>query len=218
MDFRKKSYWVLIAATIAVGIFTLLLRYQTVTADKMADFSDMPLQIGQWEGIEKYFDESVYAILNTDVSTYRIYTGPAGENIAIFIAYFKDQKYGSQIHSPKNCLPGGGWEIRDAENFRYTAEDGEVIDANLFWITKAGTNPQLMIYWFVTRGGVIADEYGLKLDLVSNSIQRKPSDASFIRITTRLIGNQSREEAVEMVSEFLDLLYPHIKKSLPFYE
>ena len=28
----------------------------------------------------------------------------------LFVAFFKTQRYGQSPHSPKNCLPGAGWE------------------------------------------------------------------------------------------------------------
>ena len=39
----------------------------------------------------------------------RVYLGSTTP-IELYIGYYKDQRSGDKIHSPKNCLPGSGWE------------------------------------------------------------------------------------------------------------
>ncbi|MCP4634215.1 MAG: EpsI family protein [candidate division Zixibacteria bacterium] len=215
MGFGKKEYWALIILTILVGVITIALRYRSVQPDRMADFTNMPLEIDGWIGVQKYFHESVYDVLKSDVTEYRLYTSPDNEELYFFAGYFQNQKYGSQIHSPKNCLPGSGWEIREKKYFDFRTPDGETVRANLFWIAK-GSTPQLMIYWFVTRGGILSNEYSLKVDLVANSLKRLPTDACFIRLTIPHKPDQTKDDMINTAEEFLELFYPHIRTSLPF--
>ena len=54
-------------------------------------------------------------VLRADDTLNRIYRLRAASSY-LFIAYFKTQRYGQSPHSPKNCLPGSGWEpVEDAE-------------------------------------------------------------------------------------------------------
>jgi len=41
----------------------------------------------------------------------RAYVDSTGaEKFGLYIGYYPQQSQGRTIHSPKNCLPGGGWE------------------------------------------------------------------------------------------------------------
>src|ERR1017187_5258774 len=35
------------------------------------------------------------------------------DELNLFIAFYEQQRAGESMHSPKHCLPGGGWEIWD---------------------------------------------------------------------------------------------------------
>ena len=73
-------------------------------------FDLIPFEKQEYYGTEKRFAETSYEILKADTTTLRIYDGPS-QRFWLFLAYFNSQEYGSQIHSPKHCLPGGGWQI-----------------------------------------------------------------------------------------------------------
>src|SRR5258706_5639635 len=58
-----------------------------------------------------YVDEETQAVLRADDTLTRTYVKPARTLPAyLFVAFFKTQKNGKAPHSPKNCMPGTGWE------------------------------------------------------------------------------------------------------------
>jgi len=73
----------------------------------------------------------------------------------------------------------------------------------------------VVYYWFRTRSGELTSEYGLKFDLVFNSLRLKPTDAALIRLTTQVPRG---EEAVadQTLNDFLSVFYDRIENSLPF--
>lgn len=199
---------------VLAGAFSYFLRYSRVQPEQGPDFSQIPYQLGRWTGTEQRFGEFAYDVLGADTTTYRIYRDAYGRQVYLFIAYFKSQKYGGQIHSPRHCLPGGGWTIQAHED-RVLAGPGGApeVPVNLLKVTHEAY-AEYMWYWFVTRGGVNPSEYGLKLDLVFNSLRLQPTDAVFIRFNT--LTDEDPAETEKIGREFAAELLRYLEYALPF--
>jgi EpsI family protein len=211
---QTSGFGLILALLILTGALTYTLRYIRVQPDNTADFSSLPLQKGSWEGEEVLFSDVTYDILKatkTRMISYKLEEEP-GPNF--FIAYFQDQKYGSQIHSPRHCLPGSGWGI-----LKHTHEkiqvNGKMVPINRVLIGSR-ENRQLMYYWFVTRTGVITSEFGLKFNLFMNALFLKPTDAAFVRLTVNLPPGSSERTGEEKLDKFLQDFITPIENSLPF--
>jgi EpsI family protein len=209
-----KRVYILIALLVFGGILGNILRFTTRMPDRPADFSRIPLEFNEYTGFEKKLSDMTYEVLKADVTTFRDYTDTSGNRFGLFVAYFESQKYGSQIHSPKNCLPGGGWRIESITPHRLELPDGDSRNTNLV-IMSANNQHALVMYWFETRSGAIRDEYSLKVDLVKNSLLFRPTDAAIVRITIN-VTDADIKAALQKATEFIQDLFPSIKESLPF--
>lgn len=211
-----KSAWVIASIIVLVGGgLGNYLRFSEVLPDRSVAFERIPLKGGAFQGEEQRFAQISYEVLQADTSTLRLYQNAEGSNIHLFVAYFSSQKYGSQIHSPKNCLPGGGWNIQDIRPFELSLPENQHKTVNRLIITQ-NNQKQLMFYWFETRGGSIRSEFHLKWDLMKNSLLFRPTDAAFVRLTIFVGPNDTVESATTAVSNFLASFYPSIMNSLPF--
>ena len=74
-------------------------------------FSTFPKKIGDWRGTEKYFDQKIYHKLGVDDSVLCSYKNHEGYQIELYIGFYQSQREGDLIHSPKNCMPGAGWNF-----------------------------------------------------------------------------------------------------------
>ena len=108
---KNKYALILTLALLAEGI----LYYSAFGSEKVPQ--NKPLEMfatdfGGWQMInEGHVDKETMDILRADDTVTRSYAkaaypAPAG----FFVAYFKTQRTGQAPHSPKNCLPGSGWE------------------------------------------------------------------------------------------------------------
>ncbi len=176
---------------------------------------DIPYEFEGFRGEERYFSEQSYEILRADTSTLRLYNDRGGNPIWLFIGYFESQKYGSQIHSPKHCLPGSGWRISSQEPYRLQLAGGTDKLVNRLLITERGRK-HLMLYWFETRGGTIRNEFALKWDLMENSLKLRPTDAAIVRINLPLADQDDIEVGTAKALAFLENLMPAVEQSLPF--
>src|SRR6266850_5053188 len=79
---------------------------------QMRPLSDFPKEVSGWRMIkEGYVDAETQAVLKADDTLSRTYASPKFRLPPnLFVAFFKTQRTGKTPHSPKNCLPGSGWE------------------------------------------------------------------------------------------------------------
>lgn len=190
------------------------LRYSERMPDRGPDFAVVPGSLGDYVGQEKRFSEDSYDILKADTTTLRLYRGADNADYWLFVAYFGSQKYGSQIHSPKHCLPGGGWRIDQLEPYRFSAPDGEKLINRL--VIADDHQREIMFYWFETRGGTIRNEFALKWDLMRNSLLLRPTDAAIVRVTSPFLPGESLETATARTLRYLERFDPLITQALPF--
>ena len=143
----------------------------------------------QQEGV---IDQDTRNILKADDLMSRFYTSPEG-GAELFIAYFKTQRQGQSPHSPKNCLPGSGWQTvrkkRGASTFRWRAAR---ININRYVVIK-GEAQSVVYYWYQSQGRVIADEFAAKFYLVSDSIRHHRSDTALVRVVVPIRGSATQQ-------------------------
>lgn len=200
---------------LAMGGFGTYLRSHQSIPERPADFSRLPMVTEKYFGAEHRFEEYTYEVLKADTSTLRQYRDNEGNSYWLFMAYFSSQKYGAQIHSPKHCLPGGGFKIASIEPYIIDFSDGSNITVNRLLIANE-RRKELMIYWYETRSGVISKEVGLKLDLMQNSIKFLPTDAAICRVTVPLPLDADFAVATELAVDFIREFYPAMTEALPF--
>lgn len=216
MNWKSKEFWIVVVLLLITGAYVNILRYSRVSVREQVDLAVVPMNFREWQAESFFMNQKTLDILKSDQYVWRKYSNPRGQTIGLFVAYFKDQKYGAQIHSPKHCLPGGGWKIVSKETHSIEMHSSPInkIKMNKL-INSNGRNKELMLYWFWTRSGAITSEFGLKFDLAKNALLRKPTDAAFIRIDLPMLENNP-SESLQLASQFTSEIYPVIKNILPF--
>ena len=177
--------------------------------------SDFPIEIGEWRGQEDRFSDKVYQILGVHDSYLGNYRNPEGNQIQLYIGYYENQREGDLIHSPKNCMPGSGWNIirSSSEELKISpSRIGKVRVANLL-IEKSGQR-QIVLYWFQSRGRVTASEYMQKIYLVLDSIMRQRTDDSFVRLIIP-VNNGDEKTSSKYLKDFAERLVPILQEYIP---
>jgi EpsI family protein len=101
------------------------------------------------------------------------------------MGYFDKQKEGSQVHSPKNCYPGSGWNIFEESKIRSPWGD----DMLKSMVVSDGMSNRLVYYWFQTPEKIMCDVLDLKIHLTKNAVMRKTQEVVFVRISTTADDN-----------------------------
>jgi len=175
----------------------------------------LPSTVGDWNvAAEGVVDEETQSVLRADDTVIRVYKSPKGA-ASLFIAYFKTQRAGQSPHSPKNCLPGAGFQPVDGESgvIDVPVAGGEKININKYVVAN-GEDESVVLYWYQSQGRVIADEFAAKFYLVADSIRHHRSDTSLVRIVVEK-KNMTRQQASETALDFVQSVYPVVSTWLP---
>jgi len=174
--------------------------------------SAFPTNFGNWSMIQEgVVEKETLDVLRADDTLTREYANGNGA-VNLFIAYFKTQRTGQSPHSPKNCLPGSGWQPSENDRVNLTT-GGDTIRINRYVVSK-GEEESVVLYWYQSQGRVIADEFAAKFYLIEDSIRKHRSDTSLVRVVTPVIGQQ-REQAEQVAEDFAKVAYPVIRGYLP---
>jgi len=174
---------------------------------------EFPQELGPWKGRDlPPFSERVLNILKASDYLNRVYVRD-GEAVSFYVGYYEVQRAGESMHSPKNCLPGSGWEILESRRvplelpaLRKSIQVNESIIQN-------GPDSQLVLYWYDTHGRTFASEYEGKAILVWEALRTGRTDGAMIRIMAPVSGPSSKAQM--LAADFARKIYPLLKEYLP---
>lgn len=173
----------------------------------------LPDSIGSWTGTEVPLDDETLRVLGLTDYANRDYISSSALNVWLYIGYYASQRTGDTIHSPKNCLPGAGWDPIRAGYTTIPLPDGEKIKVNEYVIAQ-GLDKQLVFYWYQGRDRVIASEYWGKFWMIHDAITRNRTDGALVRLITP-IGSDGEDAAHARLQEFTQILFPSLSKFIP---
>jgi exosortase D (VPLPA-CTERM-specific) len=222
----------LIAALVlmAAAGFVLHSRTGVETAVDRKPFAEFPLQLEGWAGRDLKMDQQVLDLLKLTDYTMRAYIPPslssagpsagayegqmrqAAAPVWLYVGYYSSQRTGSTYHSPKNCLPGGGWTFKTTEQVAGVVPGEPSATINRVVIEK-GFDKQLILYWYQDRGRVVASEYDAKAYLIWDAMTKNRTDGAMVRISTPIVG--SEEEAYRHALAFLQASWAPLREHLP---
>ena len=179
-------------------------------------FAVFPLLRGNWIGRESSLDDDTLGILRlTDYISADFRQGSNGLPVNFYIAYYQSQRRGSSIHSPRSCIPGGGWLISDLQQVSLDDTPGlSGLRVNRMVIAR-DMHRQLVYYWFAQRGKVLTSEYVAKWYLFEDALTMQRSDGALVRLVTSVPPDTDIAEADARLREFLTEFYPILPDFLP---
>jgi EpsI family protein len=172
----------------------------------------LPLLMDGWLGHDDPLDQQIVTVLGVSDYLNRSYVRLGGDRVGLYLGYYQSQRSGETIHSPKNCLPGAGWEAVRAGHLAIPMTSMPAIVVNEYLVEK-GLTQYLVLYWYQAHGRVIASEYSGKAWLIFDAITRNRTDEALVRVITptRDGEGQARARAVQ----FVQGLYPRLSGFIP---
>lgn len=205
---RVGATW-LVAALICGGLFINWFEKRGEAQISREPLKAMPANLGEWRqrGTDIRFSEQTESVLRTSDYVMREYSDGKGKVANVYVGYYASQKTGATYHSPQNCLPGSGWEMKQPELVEVKAPSGRVFTVNRY-IIENGQYREVMIYWYQGRGRAVASEYTDKIYTVLDSVFRQRSDGAMVRVMTSVGNNEaeSLKSAVDLAAQIADSL------------
>jgi len=173
-----------------------------------------PVVLGDWQGREAtIFESEILNILKVKDYLMRRYVDPAGRSLWLYIGYWDTQRKGAQMHSPKNCLPGAGWEPLEASLVTVSLPSPHApITVNRYVIQKERAQ-QVVLYWYQQHGRAIAGEAPARIEMVKSAVVRNRTDGALVRVSMPVYG--SVPETSALLVQYVQAIYPVLGEYLP---
>ncbi len=176
---------ILPAALLAAG-YALLLKVGAQSATPLAGPLDrLPQELMGYVGHDQVVSEAEQRVAGMDDYLMRAYVRDSADYFSLYVGYYQAQTQGKTIHSPKNCLPGAGWEPVESRPFSFTAA-GRTVTVNRYVMEK-GNSRVIVFYWYQGRGRVAWNEFGVKWELLRDKAVHGRSEESLVRIVVPVV-------------------------------
>jgi exosortase D (VPLPA-CTERM-specific) len=192
-----------------------------------SDFVSFPMQVGDWHGRRQRLDSVYVDTLKMDdyiladfvdqapATPAEVHAATAAP-VNFYAAYYASQRTGQSAHSPRSCLPGGGWRIVEfaPATVAGVQQAGLPLRVNRV-IVQQGGERQLVYYWFQERGRNITNEYQVKWFLLRDAVVRNRTDGALVRLVTPLGPNEAVNSGDARLGLFAQNILPALHNYLP---
>lgn len=173
---------------------------------------DLPYALGSWAGRDDPLPAQEVRSLGVTEYVNRYYFGSSAEPVQVYVGYYATQRTGDTIHSPKNCLPGAGWDPVRSGYATIQLASGQDIVVNEY-VIQQDQNKQLVLYWYQGRGRVIASEYKAKFWMIVDAVKRNRTDSALVRFVTPM--DDGEDTARSRLVVFTKTMFPSLDGLIP---
>lgn len=178
------------SALLAIGVL-LVLSSRSQTAVPLA--GSLTTVLPAWQDLritnQKISAEEKRIAGMTDYVA-RVYWKDSAVAFTTYVGYYDRQMQGHTMHSPRNCLPGAGWEILTTD-VGTIASGGRNFVVNKY-LLKNGPTEAVVYYWYQGRGRVVANEYRVKWNLLHDAALVGHTEEALVRIVVPIPGARLR--------------------------
>ena len=200
-----------ITIVLMAALSTFTIKHRDEVIPERTYFSQFPLEINGWKGRTYQFENGENDVLQ--LKDYLLVNfNKANTNINMYAGYTDSQRSGSVPHSPKACIPGGGWEITNTKIHEIAIDNEKTIKVTRMVIAK-GESKQIVYYWFHQRGRDLSNEFSMKFALLYDAIKMNRTDGAIVRYTAQVY--KSEAESDKTLAEFIRETYPLLPKYIP---
>ncbi len=178
----------LFAPVAALGVGVLLIsgmreQYAQSPREKMTAIKQ---SLAGYTGVDQIIDDEEQRVAGMSDYMLRTYGPDSAPVFTAYVGYYDKQVQGKSIHSPKNCLPGAGWEILNSSRIPLPAgTEGQTVNRVL--LANQGVRA-LVYYWYQGRGRVEASEYAVKWNLLRDAAVYGRTEETLVRIVVPLVS------------------------------
>ncbi len=205
-----------VALLLAASTALVRLRGDTDHVPPSTPLAQLPAHLADWSGQDIPIPQETLDILGKGSFVNRVYqrnNSKGVPSVGLFIGYFPTQRSGQSIHSPQNCLPGGGWSFESSGTTEIIPGDkqyqvGEYLISN-------GVVSQEVLYWYRSHGKNVANDYAAKFQMLKDSILYGRTDAALIRVITPVVQGEPATAAHDRAVHFTQHLIPLLPAYIP---
>jgi exosortase D (VPLPA-CTERM-specific) len=179
-----------------------------------------PLSVDGWSGQRDTLDPAIWRQVGGQEYLIIDYNKNGERPINFYVAYYEYQrKAGDFVHSPRLCLPGGGWFV-ESDRVRKVPSGTETnpldrgLRLNELIISKNDTR-QMAYFWYQGRGRNFTSEFEAKFYMVWDGLWRRRTDGALVRLVAPLGSAQDEAEARRTLDGFATRVAGLLEEHLP---
>jgi EpsI family protein len=132
----------------------------------------------------------------------RVYARDSIVAFTTLVSYYDRQSQGKTIHSPRNCLPGAGWEVL-RPGTRAVEANGVPYVVNHYTL-KNGPATAIVYYWYQGRGRIVASEYQVKWNLLRDAALLGHTEEALVRVVSYVNPPAGARDSASVERAFAD--------------
>ena len=206
----SRAYWLILILLAAAAV-----QYGLARTEKPAfhePLSTIPTAMGDWNSQDNPIEARLVAMAHVDEYVNRIYQSPSKGAVSLYVGYYKSQRAGDSVHSPKNCLPGTGWQPISASRTTLPLA-GKPAEVNLY-VVEHQRERFVVLYWYQMHGRIVGNEYRAKLYTIEDAIALNRTDSALVRVTVPVTADETRARQIAvdfatMMTQKIDEVLPH---------
>lgn len=204
------------ACAVAVALAGQLVPQRVEAALPRQHFSEFPMRAGEWRGSRQSIEQAYLDVLQLDDYLLGNFTPSNRQGLVNFyVAYYESQRTGQSAHSPRSCIPGGGWKIVSIEpHLLQPKPDTRGFQVNRVVIER-DADRQVLYYWFSQRGRTITNEYAVKWYIFWDAVTRNRTDGAMIRIAAPMLRGQTVSDVDRELTRFAAQVLPTLPEFIP---
>ncbi|MGQ0538239.1 MAG: exosortase C-terminal domain/associated protein EpsI, partial [Gemmatimonadaceae bacterium] len=207
------------AAMMAAGSVLVNLAGGQAAVRLQAPLATMPLTLAGHTGVERPISPEEQRVAGMSDHVFRVFARDSALLFTVYVGYYESQATGKTIHSPRNCLPGAGWQQVQSGRANLTL-NGAPVTVNRYLLAN-GQEQALVYYWYQGRGRVAWSEYAVKWDLLRDAARHGRTEEALVRVLVPLVpaqlgpGADPLRSADELATAVAQELIPRVQRMLP---
>lgn len=177
-------------------------------------FSTFPMRIDNKNVSLSYLESDVLNILRPDDYFLGSYAKTGEEPVSLYMVYYSQQHEGSALHSPRVCIPGGGWIIDEESVAEFQLRGIAQKQAVNRVVIRKGEYTQLVYYWIDQMGTTFTNEYLARASLLKSAVLDNRSDGALVRVNV-MVENDNFEKADKQLQTFIAGMSVYLRDHLP---
>jgi EpsI family protein len=149
-------------------------------------------QVDGYSHTEQTVDSASQRVAGMDHYVARVYSRDSMPIWTLYVGYYKYQEQGHTIHSPRNCLPGAGWEPVEQSTLAIPGASTSGSDAMNKYVLANRGQYAAVYYWYQGRGRIESNEYQVKFNLLRDAALHGRTEESLVRLVIPLDTREDR--------------------------
>ncbi|HSB95461.1 MAG TPA: VPLPA-CTERM-specific exosortase XrtD [Spongiibacteraceae bacterium] len=215
---KQRPFLISVALLVLLAPILVTINERPEITPERKDFAQFPLSHNSWVGRTTALDPNILGALKLTDYIQADYLRPDDRiPVNLYVAWYATQKKGASIHSPRSCIPGGGWRVQSLEQRDLASVShvsGKPLRVNRALIQKGNTS-EIVYYWFEGRGRDVTNEYLAKWYIFWDALTRSRTDGALIRLIAYVPDPTKLAAADEQLEQFARDFYPLLPSYAP---